>query len=165
MLCDNEINNFRDLIEPSNDLKRAADYISNNGNLKTCKNEYIKTYSRVLSYDQCEISWGDTEETGSEDIGYILQYVSLDDFDKEEFDENTLYERNTCSAYVWINVVLKQEQIVTKKSNGVELKVFVLKNLEQYTTYAFTIQPYNYNMSNINQNYSLSGASEVNKFR
>lgn len=168
MLCDSEISNFNALISPSSaiDIK----YVPKNGNLKTCRNDDIKTYSRVVAYDKCEIYWSDQSNGTDKVTSYLLRYLEINNFEKSEFDENMLFERDICSNVGWKNLILKQENYTlqrTKDQNRMTM-VHTLKNLKQYTIYAFTIQPYDYNTSDFmtsEDNFTMSGSSEVNTFK
>lgn len=112
-LCENEVANFKKLIEGNE--TRKEDYMLNNGNNKKCKNTEIKTDYTVLSYDAVEIVWIDNSISNISNIddfpGYLIQYVPIDEFEQREVDENMLYERDICSSFGWKNALVKQKDV------------------------------------------------------
>lgn len=163
LLCENETYPLKDIIEPKDSKSRKYDYIFGNGNL--CRNQFIKTFYEVESFDRCNIKWKDTYPTENvTSLGYIIQYVSIDDFEKKEFDENVFFSREKCSIYGWNNVLLNNKTYnTTKDSDGNVFYNYTLKNLHQYTVYVFTIQPYIFDTSDANK--TISGSSKVNSFK
>jgi hypothetical protein len=166
MLCEQELVNFKSLIEPLGTKGREYDIINNNGNLRTCKNRNIKTYFHVKSHDECEISWEELSKS-KDTSAYILQYAVIDAKQIKQFDDNMLYERDICSSFSWKNLVLLKDKLTETEKDGRKRKSYVLKDLMQYTTYVFTIQPIKHSTDEIEEidyNYSQSGSSELKRF-
>lgn len=163
-LCENEVANFNKLIEGN--VSRS--YMLNSGNSKKCRNNEIKTKFQVLSHAEVEILWTDASTVNfsntKDSPGYLIQYVAIDDFEKREVDENMLYERDICSSFGWRNTLVKQEDFKIKN----HWFSFVLQNLTQYTSYAYTVQLYYYQTPESINNYtqrSGRGASEAQIFK
>lgn len=137
-LCEDEVNNFVELIQmkaPIDKMKK----IRNNGYRKKCKNDHIKTRFQVLSHDKCEIIWTDSSVKKDDNLPiYLIQYVPITNFGVKEVVEQMLFEKDACSKYGWVNVITKQENIKIK--NGT--MKYILKNLLQYTDYAYTVQQF-----------------------
>lgn len=135
-------------------------------NNKKCKNTEISTRHQVLSHDKVEIFWNDTSITNITDLdnfpGYLIQYVPIDDFERREVDENMLFERDICSSFGWKNAQVKQKDV---KVVGDTYK-FILNNLTQYTTYAYTVQLHFYETAEFDHwKLLIHGASEAQVFK
>lgn len=164
LLCETEIELFKSILTPNE--ARQKDFMTNNGYQRSCKNDNIKTSSKVISHKEVEISWEDllSNKTEIKISGYLLQYVRIENYEIRNFDENMLYERDSCSSHGWKQIVLKKNDFKTSNST----MSYRLTNLSQFTYYAFTIQRYNYNsIEDVakHNNSLLSGTSEVNIFQ
>ncbi|KAG5674462.1 hypothetical protein PVAND_004432 [Polypedilum vanderplanki] len=137
MLCNNEIEKFKQLIEPYNCEERKYDNIGNNGNLIACNNPNIKTYHTELSYDKVKICW-EGSIVKKNNYSKVLQYLSIDDYELTESD--MLYKRSFCSACSWTNLKIPFEEISQKLLNGKKQECYKLNGLDQYTLYAYTIK-------------------------
>ncbi|XP_070495241.1 putative molluscan insulin-related peptide(s) receptor isoform X2 [Chironomus tepperi] len=172
MLCESEIEEFKKILIQSNPTN-MPEYMSDNGNLKSCRKGNIKVFEKVLSSDSVEIAWFDMTQLENKDTkyGYILQYMTLDANEEKEFEENMLFERDMCSSFGWESQILEQEKIID--ANKVHFpnatKSYILSNLKQFTTYVFTIQRYlidtSYFIINPDSNSSVSGISEPKRFK
>ena len=121
----------------------------------------------MISHDQVEIIWNDDSHniSDSDDYpGYLIQFVVIDDFEQKEVDNLMFYERDICSSFGWRNVLVKREDVRIEESSY----KFTIDNLDQYTTYAFTVQIFYYETAEY-ENYSKRnysrGASEPKVFR
>lgn len=172
MLCENEIEDFKDILIESNPTN-MPDYMSNNGNLKSCRKGNIKVFEKILSHDTVAIAWYDATKIENNDTnyGYILQYMTIDPNEEKEFEDNMLFERDMCSAFGWTSKILEQDKIVpaNKADFANATMSYILTNLKQFTTYLFTIQRYLIDTShfiiNTDSNSSVSGISEPRKFK
>lgn len=172
MLCENEIEAFKDILIQTNPSD-MQDYMSNNGNLKSCRKGNIRVFEKILSYDTVAIAWYDATQIENKDTnyGYILQYMTIDSNEEREYEDRMLFERDMCSSFGWTSKVLEQDKIfVPNKIDFPNATMsYNLTNLKQFTSYVFTIQRYLIDTSsfiiNPNSNSSVSGISEPKKFK
>ncbi|KAL7040010.1 hypothetical protein ACKWTF_000215 [Chironomus riparius] len=172
MLCESEIEAFKDILIQSNPSD-MQDYMSNNGILTTCRIGNIKVYHKILTYDTVAIAWHDMTQLENKDTnyGYILQYMALDSNEVKEFQDKVLYERDMCSSYGWTSKILEQDKII--EANKIDfpnaIMSYNMTNLKQFTTYVFTIQRYLIDTSdfiiNPDTNSSVSGISKPKIFK
>lgn len=160
LLCGNETRSFQDIIERSGD---HTDLIQNNGAKSRCTLNSIETSFYVLSHDSCAIRWKDVKIKGTvfKFKTFIIQYVPIKS--TSNLDDNILLERDSCSSYGWQHVFVKD---LHYRSDG-NLE-YNLTGLSQFTTYAFTVQTYQYggNELSLEYNTEYDGAiSAVNSFR
>lgn len=135
LLCGNETKRFQDIIERSGEY---SDLIHNNGGKNKCTANSIATSFYVLSHDSCAIRWSDASLKDKHTFNaFIIQYVPI--MSTKFLDENMLLERDSCSSYGWQHAFVKDLHYTY---DG--LLEYNLTELNQFTTYAFTVQTYQY---------------------
>lgn len=138
MLCESEIEAFKDILIQTNPSD-MQDYMSNNGNLKSCRKGNIRVFEKILSYDTVAIAWYDATQIENKDTnyGYILQYMTIDSNEEREYEDRMLFERDMCSSFGWTSKVLEQDKIfVPNKIDFPNATMsYNLTNLKQFTSY------------------------------
>ena len=160
LLCQHEVEKFARMTVR---VGKIEDWIENNGGKNKCAQKTIETTFRVLSHENCLIRWENVSlDSTLRFNAYIIQYVEIKA--SSDLDETYLLERDSCSSYGWQQVYVNIENWKPLTSGLLE---FNLTGLRQFTTYAFSVQTYNYgtNDSSIdfNKNPENSGAISVVK--
>lgn len=161
LLCGNETKRLQKLVERTGDFE---DLIQSNGAKNKCTDNTIEASSSVLSHDTCAIRWKDVNPTDKLKFNaYIIQYVAIKS--AKSLDDEMFLERDSCSSYGWQNAFVKQED--WRYTSDGSLLEFNLTNLHQFTTYAFSIQTYQYGMNELmlNNTESDGAISHVQSFR
>lgn len=164
LLCINDINMFRDHVAYNSSKEKSLDLFENNGSKKSCINQLLETEARVLTHNSCTILWKDINATDNlKPNAYLIQFVSLETGSSLEDDE-LLVERDSCSSYSWQHIILKQSDWFINADKYLE---YNLTGLQQYTTYAFAIQTYQYESADMSklQSEIKNGASAVKTFK
>lgn len=138
LLCANETKKFLEIVErPQPSLK---DSIQNNGGKNKCLAGTIEVSHKVISHDTCTIQWKDFISKDKQRFSaYIVQYVKIKS--TKLLDEQKLFERDSCSSYGWQHALVKRDQWRRIPIGKLE---FNLTGLTQFTTYAYTVQTYQF---------------------
>lgn len=161
LLCGNETKNFMDATERTGN---HSDLISGNGEKNICAGDTIEAFSHDRTFDSSTVRWKDVNPPGSAKFNaYIIQYISIKS--PQAIKDKTFFERDSCSSYGWQQALLKKED--WKYSPDRRFLEFNLTGLNQFTTYAYSIQTYKYGISDtlLNETENDGAISPVKTFR
>lgn len=140
MLCSNETRRFLDVV---NRTGKFEDLIQSNGAENKCADRKIEASFGNVTHDSCTIRWKKVERTDELQFNaYIIQYVAIKS--SKAVSDEIFLERDSCSSFGWQNVFLNSSFIGNK-----DILEYQLTNLQQFTTYTFSIQTYQYGMSEL----------------
>lgn len=163
LLCASEIKMTVDLVERQ---ENSSDLIQNNGGKNKCSKNSIETSHHVWSHESCAIRWKHANSKQQQKFNaYIIQYVAVKS--SQKLDDEMLLERDSCSSYGWQQAYVEVgvNKTISLPNGQLQLELN-LTGLSQFTSYAFTVQTYQYGETTSDQNGENDGAiSTVKTFR